>query len=336
MFKKTLSIHTLAAMMLLGGLSFTQLSCSQDQQRETAQTGDRAYNNFKGFVDQAEASATNVGNETQEDYDRETAQMKANFDAQVASVDSAAGQYDDQRRQEIEQLRNRYTAAYDKREAAWRDHSATAMNTDADGSMSSSGTMDNEVDSGKEYATMGKYYKPMKSYTSVSAAALPAVYKKFTDDVNKNKDNYDIADWRNVNSDWKRLNARKDELDPTLSGDAKREIAKQKVEYAAVKSYDKTTLRAEQGADAVAGTAKDAYKGAKSVGKDVGNTAVNVGEKVGDKAGDVGKDVGHTAAKVGEGAADVGKDAYKGAKKGVKKVGSAIGNVFDGKDKKKE
>ena len=332
MFKKTLSIHTLAAMMLLGGLSFTQLSCSQDQQRETAQTGDRAYNNFKGFVDQTEASATNVANETQEDYDRETAQMKADFDAQVASVDSVANQYDDQRRQEIEQLRNRYTAAYDKREAAWRnrDATATAMNTDADGSTSAM------ADSGEEYGATGKYYKPMKSYANVSAAGLPTVYKQFTDEVNKNKDNYDIADWRNVNSDWKRLNARKDELDPTLSGDAKTEIAKQKVEYAAVKSYDKTTIRAKQGADAVAGTAKDAYKGAKSVGKDVGNTAVNVGEKVGDKAGDVGKDVGHAAAKVGKGAANVGEDAYKGTKKGVKKVGNAIGNVFDGKDNKKE
>ena len=327
MFKKTLSIPALAAMMLLGGLSFTQLSCSQDQQRETAQAGDRAYNNFKGFVDQTEASAANVGQETQEDYDRETAKMKADFDAQVASVDSAASQYDDQRRQEVEQLRNRYTAAYDKREAAWRNRDATtmAMTTDANGNMTSSGTMDNTADSGKEYGTMGKYYKPMKSYASTSAASLPAVYKQFTDEVNKNKDNYDIADWRNVNSDWKRLNARKDELDPTLSGDAKREIAKQKVEYAAVKSYDKTTIRAEQGADAVAGAAKDTYKGAKSVGKDVGHTAGKVGSKV-----------GNTAANIGEGAADVGKDAYKGTKKGVKKVGNAIGNVFDGKDKKNE
>ena len=327
MFKKTISTHALAAMMLLGGLSFTQLSCSQDQQRDTAQAGDRAYNNFKGFVDQTEASAANVGNQTQADYDQETARMKADFDARVASVDSAASQYDDQRRQEIEQLRNRYTAAYDQREATWRnrDTTATAMNmtTDADGSMSSSGSASSPSSSDAEYGTMGKYYKPTKSYSNISAASLPAVYKQFTDEVNQNKDNYDIADWRNVNSDWKRLNARKDELDPTLSGDAKREIAKQKIEYAAVKSYDKTTIRAEQGADAVAGAGKDVYKGAKSVGKDVGHTAGKVGSKV-----------GNTAADVGEGAANVGKDAYKGAKKGVKKVGNAIGDVLDGKDKK--
>ena len=344
MFKKTLSIHTLAAMMLMGGLAFTQMSCSQEQQKEVSQESNNAYDDFKGFVDQTEMKATNVANETEADYERETAQMKADFDSKVAAIDREASTYDDQRRQEVEDLRNRYTTAYDKREATWRTRDTTAMAT----ANNASGSMDSNTANTVDYSTTGKYYTPTKSYSNISAATLPAVYQRFTADIKKNEDNYDIADWRNINADWKRLNARKDELDPTLSSSAKTEIAKQKVEYAAMKSYDKSEARVEQGADAVSSTAKNVAQDAKSTGKDVGqavgnkaenvaqdakSTGKDVGHAVGNTAKDVGHAVGNTAEDVGQGAANVGKDAYKGAKKGVKKVGNAVDNVFDGKDK---
>lgn len=297
MFKKTLSTHALAALLLVGGVSVTQTSCTQNQQKEVSQESDEAYNDFKGFVDQMDAKATGVANETQADYERETAQMKADFDAKVAAVDRYADQYDDQRRQEIEQLRTRYTTAYDNREAAWRNRAggdtAVVMNN-ADASTSTAA----------DYSTVGKYYTPTRSYSTITPANIPAVYQRFTADIKKNEDRYDIDDWRNINADWKRLNARKDELDPQLSGDAKREIAKQKAEYAALKSYDKSEARVAQGASAVENTAKDVAHGAKEVGKDVGHGAK-----------EVGKDIGHGAAKVG------------------KKVGGAVKDVFDGKDK---
>jgi hypothetical protein len=265
MIKKTFTINALAAILLAGGVSFTHSSCTRSEQKEVSQEGEQAYNDFKTFVTDAETRAENAANETEADFNQETTQLKSDFDAKVAAVDKYADQYDDARRQEIEQLRTRYTTAYDKRDMAWKNRASAA------GTTATTTTV-----------KMGKYYKPMTSeYAAVTPQNVRAKYEAFTAMVKANENRYDIDDWRNVNADWRTLDERYDAIKDQVSTADREEIAKEKAKYAAFKSFDKTEARVAEGAGAVGGAAKDVAGGAKEVGKDVGQGAKKVGSKVG-------------------------------------------------------
>ncbi|MBT9394499.1 hypothetical protein KLP40_15105 [Hymenobacter sp. NST-14] len=296
MIRKMLTVNALLAILLMGGTALTQTSCTNAQQNEVGAESDQAYNDFKTFVSETEMKADAVANEAQADYDRETTQLKSDFDAKVASVDRYADQYDDARRQEIEQLRTRYTTAYDKREMAWNNRPGA---TDA----MSSGTM-----------TMGKYYKPSSPASRVTAANARQVYESFVNDIKRNEDQYDINDWRNINAEWRALDEAYDKIKGDIPASDLAEIQKEKLKYAAFKSYDKAEARAAQGADAVSGTAQDVANGTQdersAVGQAVSNTASDVKE--------VGKNVGQGAAKVGSKVGSAVKGAYKEVKSEVK------------------
>ncbi|WP_303311150.1 DUF6565 domain-containing protein [Hymenobacter sp. BT730] len=266
MIKKTFTINALAVILLAGGVSFTHSSCTRSDKKEVSQEGEQAYNDFKTFVTDAETKSENVANETEADYNQETTQLKSDFDTKVAAVDKYADQYDDARRQEIEQLRTRYTTAYDKRDMTWKNRASAT--TTATGTTTA--------------VKMGKYYKPMTSeYAAVTPQNVRAKYEAFTAMVKENENRYDIDDWRNVNADWQALDARYDQIKDQVSTADREEITKEKAKYAAFKSFDKTESRIAQGADAVGGAAKDVGQGAKEVGKDVGHGAKKVGSKVG-------------------------------------------------------
>ncbi|MBO3269263.1 DUF6565 domain-containing protein [Hymenobacter defluvii] len=303
MLKRTFSTSALAASLLLGGLTFTQVSCTENQQKEVSQESDQAYNDFKSFVDETEMKAQNVANETEADYERETAQLKADYDTKVAVVDRYADSYDDQRKQELDQLRSRYTTASDARTTAWT--SRPAVSADGSATVATDGTS----------VKMGKYYKPMTSEIAVMTPQnAQAKYNAFVNMVDSNKSSYDIDDWNNINADWRAMDARYDQIKDQISATDKRQIAEEKGKYAAFKSVDKTKIRAEQGANAVANTAEDVAHGAKETGKDIGQGAAKVGKDVGQGAKEVGKDIGQGAAKAG------------------KAVGGAVKGVFNGKE----
>lgn len=292
MLRKSLTIKALSAALLLTGAAFTT-SCTNAQQNEMSSDSDQAYTDFQTFVSDTETRADAVADATEEDYNRETAQLKSDFDAKVASVDKYADKYDDSRRQEIEQLRNRYTTAYDKREMAWTNRS---------GSMSA-GSM-----------TMGKYYKPTSPASRVTAANARQTYEAFVNEVKQNKDKYDINDWRNINAEWRALDEAYDKVKGDIAVNDLAEIQKEKMKYAAFKSFDKTGIRGGQAVDAVTGKAKDVADDTQdersAVGNAVSNTASDVKE--------VGKDVGQGAAKVGKKVGGAVKGAYKEVKSEVK------------------
>lgn len=293
MFKRTFSASAIAASLLLGGLSFTQISCTENQQKEASQESDQAYNDFKNFVDETEMKAQNAANETEADYERETAQLEADYDAKLAAVDRYADSYDDQRKQELDQLRNRYTTASDARTTTWTSRPATTA--DGTAAVPTDGTT----------VKMGQYYKPITTEIAVMTPQNALTkYNAFVNTVDRNKNSYDIDDWNNINADWRAMDARYDQIKDRISDADKRQIAEEKGKYAAFKSVDKTKIRAKQGANAVANTAGDVAHGAKEVGKDIGH-----------------------------GAKEVGKDIGQGAAKAGKAVGGAVKGVFNKKDK---
>ncbi|TGD82253.1 hypothetical protein [Hymenobacter wooponensis] len=298
MFRKTLTINALAAVLMAGGLTFTQTSCSNADKKEVSAESDEAYNDFKTFVSNTEAKAENVADEAEADYEAETNQLKSDFDAKVAAVDKYSDQYDDTRRQEIEQLRTRYTTAYDKRDMAWKNRPNAVATT----STSSANLKP------------GKYYKPMSPAANITAANARATYESFVKNIKQNEDRYDIDDWRYINSEWRALDEAYDKVKKDIPARDLAEIQKEKLKYAAFKSFDKAEARAAQGADAVSGEAQDVKAGTADERSKVGQAASNTAQDV----KEAGKDVGQGAAKVGKKVGGAVKGAYKEVKSEVK------------------
>ncbi|OUJ72689.1 DUF6565 domain-containing protein [Hymenobacter crusticola] len=292
MLKKILTINALTLALAVGGVSLSQTSCSQADKKEAAQETDQAYNNFKTFVANTESGAKDVANETQEEYDQQTAKLKADYDSAVAAIDRDADKYDDARRAEIEQLRARYTTAYDAREQAWNSRAGADTTTLSTTTASTSATATSSAPS-----KLGKYYKPLSPAAAMTAANARTTYEAFVQRIKQNEDRYDIDDWRNINAEWRAMDAKYDQVKANVSGSDKAEITKEKLKYAAFKSFDKAEARGSQVGDLVTGDKAEAKakgggvelkQSAKNTGKDVGNAAKNVAqgaEKVGKKVG---------------------------------------------------
>lgn len=304
MLKKTLTLNALAALLTVGGLTFTQTSCTQAEKKEVSQESDQAYNDFKDYVatveTTAEDEASKAAAETEADYNAETARLKADFDTKVAAVDKYADQYDDTRRQEIEQLRTRYTTAYDKRDLAWRNRAG--------------GTTTTTSTSTTTAPVLGKYYTLANPAAQVTAANARTTYETFVNNVKARENQYDINDWRNINAEWRALDEAYDKVKGDIPARDLAEIQKEKLKYAAIKSADKTGIRAEQGVDAAKGEAQEAKAETADERSKVGQAASNTASDV----KEAGKDVGKGAAKVGSKVGNAVKGAYKEVKSEVK------------------
>ena len=286
MFRKYLTLHSLAAVLLLGGVAFTQTGCSQADKQEVSAEQDQAYTDLETFVSQTEANAGAVATQAEADYERETAQLTTDFDAKVAAVDRYADKYDDARRQQIDSLRMRYTTAYDQRVAAWNNRATGAAS----------------APTGTAALKVGKYYKPTQPAAQLTAANARGTYEAFVQNVKQNEERYDLDDWRYINAEWRALDEAYDNVKGDISASDLAEIQKEKLKYAAFKSWDKTQGRAAQGANAV------------------GEEAREVKAETADERSKVGQAASNTAADV---------------KQAGKKVGGAVKDVFDGKDDKK-
>ena len=302
MLRTRFTAQAFASLLLLGS-AFGYTSCSQPDKKEVSAQSDQAYRDFQLFVSDAEAKANNVAEIAEADHEQETAQLKADFDAKVAAVDKYADQYDDARRQEVEALRTRYTEAFDKREAAWKNkRGATANQVSPDSAAPASGA-----------PKLGKYYKPTSPAARLTATNARATYESFVKNIKQNEDQYDLDDWRNINTEWRALDEAYDKVKGDIPARDLAEIQKEKLKYAAFKSFEKAEARASQGAAAVGDEAKEVKEGTADERSKVGRAASNTASDV----KEVGKDVGQGAAKVG------------------KKVGGAVKDVLDGKDDKK-
>ena len=190
--------------------------------------------------------------------------VKADYDARLAAAERDAEQLTAEQRAEIESLKVRYTTAFDQRETAFKARVPSTV------------------------APMPTLYTSAAAgYATLPASALRATYEQFVQNVKANEDRYGLADWRAVNADWEALDARKDQVEDQLSLADRTEIAKEKVKYTAIKTFDKGEARAAQGVDS-------ARSGAYRAGKAIGRGASKAGEvidKGADKVGDAAKEV---------------------------------------------
>ena len=240
------------------------------------------------FVNDTEANVDAVGNEMQVDYDQETIKMQADYETRKAAVDKYADKHDENRRQEIAKWNSRYTAVADQRTSAWNNRMKVGQ--------------------------LDEYYKPTSPAAQITAANARMTCESFVQNVKNNREKYDINDLRNINAEWRALDEAYDKVKGNITVSDLAEIPKEKLKYAASKSWDKTKIRTNQGVDAVTDRAQDLKKGTADersrAGQSISNTASDVKE--------AGKDIGQGAAKAG------------------KKVGNTVKDVFDGKDEKKK
>lgn len=293
MVKKFITLPALAALLLTGAV--TQTSCSRTEKAEVAQDSEQAYSDFRTFVTNAEINAGMVGDKTEQQWNQETTQLKADYDARVAAAEAGMSGWDEARRTEYDQLKTRYTTAYDKRSAAWSSRT---------GATAASGTP----------SKLGKYYKPSSPAAQITAANARTTYEAFVNNIKANENQYDIDDWRNINAEWRALDEAYDKVKGDISANDLAEIQKEKLKYAAFKSYDKAEARTSQGADAVSGAAKEVSAETADERSKVGQAASNTASDVKDAGKTVGQKIGNAAKKVGEKT----KEGYKEVKSEVK------------------
>lgn len=298
MFKNTLTIHALALLLLGGGVAVTTTSCNRADRQEAAAETDKAYDDFKTFVANTEANAEAVGNKTQAEWDEETKQLKDEYDAKVAAAEADMNNWDEARKQEYEQLKTRYTTAYDKRGAAY-----TA-------SMSAGGA----AGSSAMPAKPGKYYTATNAASMITAANARQTYETFVNNVKQNGDKYDLEDWRYVNAEWRALDEAYDKVKGDIPAKDLAEIQKEKLKYAGIKSANKTAIRAEQGVAEVKSEAREAEVDTRDERSKAGQAAENTAQDVKQAGKDVGHGIGHVAKKIGEKT----KEGYKEVKSEVK------------------
>jgi ElaB/YqjD/DUF883 family membrane-anchored ribosome-binding protein/predicted small secreted protein len=295
MFRKTFTLHALALLLISGGAAFTTTSCNRADQQEAAADTDQAYNEFKTFVANTEAGADSVGTKTQAEWDEETNQLKADYDAKVAAAEANMSSWDEARKTEYEQLKTRYTTAYDRRSAAYS------------GSMSAGGSTTAPT-------KPGKYYKAVNPAAQLTAANARQTYESFVSNIKQNEDKYDIEDWRYINMEWRALDEAYDKVKGDIPAKDLAEIQKEKLKYAAFKSFDKSEARAAQGADVVSSEAKEAEVETRDERAKAGQAASNTAQDVKEAGKSVGQKIGNAAKKVGEKT----KEGYKEVKSEVK------------------
>ncbi|OON70333.1 hypothetical protein [Hymenobacter sp. CRA2] len=294
MFKKVLTTQALALLLLSGGVAFTSASCNRADRQEAAADTDQAYEDFKTFVANTEANAEAVGNKTQAEWDEETNQLKSEYDAKTAAAEASMSSWNDQRKAEYDELKTRYTTAYDKRSTAYGSGSMSAGGSDA--------------------TKPGKYYTATNPATQLTAANARQTYEAFVNNIKQNEDKYDIDDWRYIKTEWRALDEAYDKVKGDIPAKDLAEIQKEKLKFAAFKSFDKAEARAAQGADAVSGEARKLDANTQDERSKVGQAASNTAHDVKEAGKDVGHGIGHVAKKIGEKT----KDGYKEVKSEVK------------------
>lgn len=294
MFQLRFNTLLLATSLLAGGSTLALSSCSSNSKKEVSQEGQRAYENLQTYVTEAETTPTTTVPDT--------------FAARVAATQRYSAEYDTAQQAEIRRLQQRYMAA----QSAAATSTATAS-TDTTSAVAPIAPTTTTVAPAPAPAgeAPAKLYKATSPAAALTAANARATYEAFVQRVKANEDKYEIGDWRVINAEWRALDQKYDQIKSNVSGKDKAEIAKEKLKYAAFKSFDKTESRVSQGADVVTGDKAEAQ--AKGKGVQVERAAKNTGSDV----KEAGKEIGQGAAKVG------------------KKVGGAVKGVFDGKDEKK-
>ncbi|PSR52446.1 hypothetical protein AHMF7605_02355 [Adhaeribacter arboris] len=321
-------------------LAALQVSCSSDNKNTTSEStdtaataandGESAYTDYKNYVSTLDSS-TIASLDTASTSWKDQRSM---YDEKVARLDQYSTNYDENRRQEIDRLKTRYSSYWNSR-----------------GTNLSGGMAPDKVASTGANTIMTSFNTA--TISALSASAIREAYDSFVEKVRANKNSFTKDEWQKVEAYYRALDDRKDAVKDQISNNDKIEIAKAKAKYETVKTGEKLDPVVSQVAADVKQTGEKvedkAQKGAQQVGqkaretgKDAKETGSRVADKVGTAAKNTAQDVTETGAKVGSkvghAAKETGKDVKEGVVKGAKavgktadKAGEKVKDAFDGK-----
>ncbi|MDF7813858.1 DUF6565 domain-containing protein [Hymenobacter sp. YC55] len=295
----------LTTVLLASASSLTLTSCSSDKLTEGSLLGRRAIDRLETYVSAVETNPARA--------------LPDSFATRLTAAQQYATPGDTTQQTQIRRLAARYHQAQ-------RASLSSPAPTSADPVAAAAAP----VAAATAREAPAPRYKTRTSAAALTAANARQTYEAFVQHVQANEDHYDLGDWRAVNADWRALDQQYDQIKDNVSGNDKAEIAKEKLKYAAFKSFDKAKGRVSQAGDVVSGNPTEAK--AKGGGVHLKQTAKNVRADAGRLAQDAkqtGKDIGH-------GTKETGQEVGQGAAKVGKKVGGAVKEVFHGKDDKQE
>lgn len=313
---KKLFNSSVAGVAFAMSLAMMQISCSSDNKtspnqaannstvRSTASESEAAYSDFKNYVSTLDSNAT------------ASAEQRSEYDKKVARLDKYTNDYNESRRQEIDQLKARYGNYWN------------IIGTTRSGGITPKAVptwpMPNTG------ITNLSDFNPA-AISASSPSAIRQAYERFLAKVQVQKDHFTKEDWEKVEAYYEALDDRKDQMQSQLSDKDKYEIAKAKAKYVAMKTGEKMDSAMNQVAQDV-----------KQTGKKAEEKVENTAEKVGDATKETGKDVKtgakKTTKKVKEAAKETGKDVKEATTKGskavgntAKKAGEKVDDALDGK-----
>ena len=124
--KSNLSKNALS-LLIATGLLFDSAACSRTEKETTTTTtttaaeGDEAYNNFRNFVEEAERDTAYVY-DSKRDWNKEITDRETAYNERWANVEKYSNDYDETRKAEIEDLRNRYNTNWQTRRETYTSY----------------------------------------------------------------------------------------------------------------------------------------------------------------------------------------------------------------------
>src|SRR5690349_2506387 len=170
------------SLLIASGLLFTTAACSRTETetnnnttttKTTSGDGDEAYSSYRTYVEDAERDTAYVY-DSNRDWNKEISDREAAYNERLANVNKYSNDYDETRKAELEDLKNRYNTNWESRRETYTSYGRA-------------GTMRQELLSVKESAT---------DLSSLTAANIRAAYENFVKTVENNKKNYTNADWQ--------------------------------------------------------------------------------------------------------------------------------------------
>ncbi|MGV3504286.1 MAG: hypothetical protein ACO1O1_11290 [Adhaeribacter sp.] len=269
--KKNLRIHIMAYMMA-AGFAATLVSCSSTETKQAHTDSETAYNDFRNYV----TSVENTASTDSTDWQAASTRSREEYDAKVAAMDQYSQDYDEARRQEIEDLKGRYNTYWDNQLAQYN-----AQATSVNGGIAA------------DY--------PIATVATTTAASIRQAYEGLITKIQANKDSYTHADWKAINDYYIALDDRKNAVQSELSDKDKYEIGKAKAKYVALR----TAARFDPD---VSKAASDVGNAAEKAGQKIDNTAENVGSEVKEGVKTGASKVGNAAEKAGSAVKSTAKD----------------------------
>lgn len=196
-------------LFLLTTIFISTLSCSENEQNQTTTVKENTYQEYKDFVISTEQKANSNDQSSLQEWDGEVSQLNKTYLAYEGNVMGHYDEYGPERREEIQELQNRYDVAIQKLKERYEDVSRRyQLRRDMLG-------IDVESD----------------DLSEITTGNLAATYQHFVHTLDQNKEQYSSRDWEIIEGWWNALKNRAEGLVQNLTPADKSTIAEAEQRY---------------------------------------------------------------------------------------------------------